>query len=115
LTTRLLTGEDPSEALRREDALRAALAARGPSGYWAELLTTAQIDNKVPEAYSSTSYGIAVIYARLGEKDKALESLERAYAERQIAMTELSNEPAFDPLRSDERFRNLLHRIGLAQ
>ena len=112
---RLLTGEDPGDALRREDALRAALAARGPRGYWAELLSAAQIDDKVPEAYSSSSYGIAVIYARLGEKDKAVESLERAYAERQIAMTEIAIEPAFDPLRSDERFRSLLHRVGLAQ
>jgi TolB-like protein/Tfp pilus assembly protein PilF len=111
---RLLIGEDPRDALKQEDALRAALAARGPHGYWAELLTVSQMNNKVPEAYF-TSYGIAVLYARLGEKDKALESLERAYAERQIAMTELSIEPAFDPLRSDERFHSLLRRVGLAK
>jgi TolB-like protein/Tfp pilus assembly protein PilF len=111
---RLLTGEDPRDALRQEDALRAALAARGPHGYWEELLKAPQINTKVPEAYF-TSYGIAVLYARLGEKDKALDSLERAYAERQLQLTELPNEPAFDLLRSDERFRSLLKRVGLTQ
>jgi TolB-like protein len=111
---RLLTGEDPRDALKQEDALRAALAAHGPRGYWAELLTGAQMNDKVPEGYF-TSYGIAILYARLGEKDKALESLERAYSERQIAITEIPIEPAFDPLRSDERFRSLLQRVGLAE
>ena len=111
---RVLIGEDPRDTLNQEDALRAALSARGPRGYWAELLTVPQINDKVPEGYYS-SYGIALLYARLGEKDKALESLEHAYAERQIAMTEIAVETAFDPLRSDDRFRNLLHRVGLAQ
>jgi adenylate cyclase len=111
---RVLIGEDPRDTLKQEDALRAALSARGPRGYWAELLTVPQINDKVPEGYYS-SYGIALLYARLGEKDKALESLEHAYAERQIAMTEIAVEPAFDPLRSDDRFRSLLHRVGLAQ
>jgi len=111
---RVLVGEDSRDALKQEDALRAALAAHGPRGYWAELLTVPQINAKAPEAYSS-SYGFALLYARLGEKDKALELLERAYAERQIAMTEIAVEPAFDPLRSDQHFRSLLRRVGLAQ
>ena len=111
---RVLIGEDSRDALGQEDALRVALAARGPRGYWTELLNVSQATARVPEAYT-TNYGVAVIYARLGEKDKALEALERAYAERQIAMTEIAVEPALDPLRSDERFRSLLQRLGLAQ
>lgn len=67
-----------------------------------------------PEGYG-TSYGMAILYARLGENDKALESLERAYTERQLPMTEIGVEPALDRLRTDVRFRSLLQRVGLTQ
>ena len=67
-----------------------------------------------PEAYV-TSYGLAVLYSRLGERGKALDCLERAYTERQLAMTEMGVEPAFDPLRSEPRFVELLHRVGLSR
>ena len=58
-------------------------------------------------------YGIAQIYVGLGEKDRAFEWLERAYLDRNWLMAFLKVEPAFDPLRSDPRFRDLLRRIGL--
>lgn len=113
------SGQDPRDALHVEDALRSALAARGARGYWEKALELAQTGAveagaTAPESYS-TSYGIAMLYARLGDKDRAMDSLERAYAERQFAMTEIGVEPAFDPLRSDARFANLLRRVGLAR
>ena len=55
---------------------------------------------------------IAIVYVGLGEKDNALTWLEKAYADRSDWMT-LLNEPLFDPLRSDPRFRDLLRRVGL--
>ena len=110
---RLLSGDDPREALRQEDALRKALAARGPRGYWERVLDASRTSANVPEAYA-TSYGVAVLYARLGENNKALGSLERAYAERQLAMTEIAVEPAFDTLRSEARFQRLMHLVGVA-
>ena len=60
----------------------------------------------------SNAAEIALIYAGLGEKDQAMAWLETAYSERFNPSILLR--PAFDPLRSDPRFQNLVHRIGLA-
>ena len=109
---RLLSGEDPRNVVKIEDQLRKSLAARGPRGYWEKLLELSQAGPNAPEAYVGP-YGRAVLYSRLGNKDAAIESLEQAYRERQIAMTEIGVEPAFDPLRSDSRFQSLLQRAGL--
>jgi TolB-like protein/DNA-binding winged helix-turn-helix (wHTH) protein/cytochrome c-type biogenesis protein CcmH/NrfG len=111
-TARTLSGEDPEVVRSREDALRKAFAADGAPGYWRTLLATAATGPNPPEAYDD-SYGFAIIYARLGEKEKAIASLESAHSERKIAMSEIGVEPAFDALRSDPRFRLLLHQVGL--
>jgi tetratricopeptide (TPR) repeat protein len=115
---RLLSGQDARDAVHAEDALRAAFAAAGPRGYWEKILEFAQTGVNhtgvtAPESYS-TSYGIAVLYARLGNSDKSIESLEHAYDERQFAMTEIGIEPALDSLRADGRFKSLLRRVGLS-
>ena len=49
----------------------------------------------------------------IGDKEEALADLEKAYAERSLIMVTLRAEPAFDPLRSDPRFKDLMHRVGL--
>jgi TolB-like protein/DNA-binding winged helix-turn-helix (wHTH) protein len=108
----VLSGVDTREALDRANGLRAALASKGPHGYWQKALELSRTDVNVPEAYSN-SYGTAILYARLGEIDRAIECLELAFTQRQLAMTELAIEPAFDPLKSDARFLRLLRRIGV--
>jgi TolB-like protein/DNA-binding winged helix-turn-helix (wHTH) protein/Flp pilus assembly protein TadD len=54
---------------------------------------------------------IAVIYAALGDRDQAMNWLEKGYEERFNPGVLLR--PGFDPLRSDPRFENLVRRIGL--
>jgi TolB-like protein/Flp pilus assembly protein TadD len=54
---------------------------------------------------------IAAIYESLGEGDQAMNWLEKGYEERFNPGVLLR--PAFDPLRSDPRFDDLLRRIGL--
>jgi len=57
---------------------------------------------------------IARIYVGLGRDEEALVWLERGYDERANGMIFLKVDPAFDPLRSNIRFTDLLRRIGLA-
>jgi hypothetical protein len=51
----------------------------------------------------------------MGNKEEALADLEKAYSEHLNNLTTLKVDPAFDPLRSDPRFQDLLRRVGLAQ
>jgi len=60
-------------------------------------------------------YNIAQIYGRLGEKDQALAWLEQAYNQRDSKLTYMKIEPAFDEIRSQPRFQQLLHRLAFPQ
>jgi tetratricopeptide (TPR) repeat protein len=111
---RMLTGEDPAIVLTKENELRQALAGRGPRGYWETLVRFSQAKQNPPEAYVSP-YGLAILYTHIGEKETALQQLEKAYQLRENQMTEIGIEPAFDPLRSDPRFRDLIRQVGLAR
>jgi TolB-like protein/DNA-binding winged helix-turn-helix (wHTH) protein/tetratricopeptide (TPR) repeat protein len=54
---------------------------------------------------------IALVYVGLDQKDQATSWLEKAFEERFSPWVLMR--PAFDPLRSDPRFQDLLRRIGL--
>jgi TolB-like protein/DNA-binding winged helix-turn-helix (wHTH) protein/Flp pilus assembly protein TadD len=61
-------------------------------------------------------YMIATIYAGLGDKDKAFESLERAYKERSTDLPYfMKADLRIDSLRSDARLRDIQRRVGLLQ
>jgi len=56
---------------------------------------------------------IALVYVGLDQKDQAMAWLEKAFEERFSPWVLMR--PAFDPLRSDPRFQNLIRRIGLSK
>jgi tetratricopeptide (TPR) repeat protein len=58
---------------------------------------------------------MALAYLGVGNNDAALNSLEKACVQRSNLLTALRVEPAYDPLRDDPRFQELLRRVGLAQ
>jgi len=60
-----------------------------------------------------SSSGKANRYALLGEKDLAIEWLTKAVDERANTATWAKIEVAFDPLRDDPRFQDLLRRMNL--
>ena len=111
---RMSSGEEPGAALKKEEELRKALKEGGAQGYWRKVLEFSQVDDNPPEAYRGP-YGSAILFTRLDEKEKALDALETAMDQRELAMTEIGVEPAFDPLRSDPRFQKLLQRAHLAK
>jgi len=58
--------------------------------------------------------GAALIYAALGEKEKAFEWLEKSYQDHSLGVgPSIKSFPGFDPLRSDPRFADLLRRMNL--
>jgi adenylate cyclase len=56
---------------------------------------------------------IAVIYLGLGDKERALDGLERAYEARSWPLLSLKMDKIFEPLRSEPRFIALLKKVGL--
>jgi TolB-like protein/Tfp pilus assembly protein PilF len=59
-------------------------------------------------------YNVAVIYAGLGEKDRAFALLEQAYKDRSYYVaTYLATDERLDSLRPDPRFADLKKRVGL--
>jgi serine/threonine protein kinase/Tfp pilus assembly protein PilF len=59
------------------------------------------------------AYGIAMIYAGLGETDSAFVWLARAFQDRSEGMAWLNVDPRLEGLRSDPRFEDLVRRVGL--
>jgi len=58
-------------------------------------------------------YAVAWIYVGLGQKQQALDWLEKSYANREDTMIWLNSDPSLDDLRSEPRFQDLVRRVGL--
>jgi len=86
-----------------------AYALAGKTGKAVDLI--AELKTKVAKDVSS--YQLAKIYVGLGEKDKALAALEKAYRARSSWIIALKAEPIFDSLDNEPRFQKLLMSIGL--
>jgi serine/threonine protein kinase/tetratricopeptide (TPR) repeat protein len=57
----------------------------------------------------------ALVYAGMGDKDRAFEWLGKAYDERRADLGWIKADPRMDPLRSDARYKELLLRLGLPE
>jgi TolB-like protein/DNA-binding winged helix-turn-helix (wHTH) protein len=73
-----------------------------------------ELERRSRESYVPP-YNIAMIYAGLGEKEHALDWLEKGYEARDVHMIFLKVDPKWDGLRADSRFEGLLRQMGLAQ
>ena len=58
-------------------------------------------------------YDVALVYAGLGNKDQALDWLQRAYQERSSLLVFALREPRLAPLRSEPRFVALVREFAL--
>jgi TolB-like protein/Tfp pilus assembly protein PilF len=59
------------------------------------------------------AFYFAMIYAALEDKDQAFMQLDKGYDERFTRFAYLKLEALWDPLRSDERFSDLVQRVGI--
>lgn len=58
---------------------------------------------------------ISWVYLGIGDKDQTFAWLEKSYEQHSNSLVGLKVDPAYDPLRGDPRFEDLLHRVGLAE
>jgi serine/threonine protein kinase len=103
-TCDLVRGKDAAITKSYHDSLRDAYRRGGPEGYWRKRLHDALAEAK-PRLYD-----IASLYARLGDKPKAYEYLEKACEQRAFP-SGLLFDACWD--KNDERFQAIARRIGL--
>ena len=80
--------------------------------HWAIEEKEKRIPRRKPLAARALSH-LAASYAELGDRERAIALLERAYLEHDPWLPMDMAAPRFNPLRSDPRFQDLLRRIGV--
>jgi predicted Zn-dependent protease len=70
------------------------------------------LTNLAKQKYVAT-YFFAGIFVGLGDRDRAMEYLEKSYQEHSHWLMYLHMDPGMDSLRPDPRFQDLLRRVGL--
>ena len=100
------SGNDPL----RLASLGRAYAVAGRKTDAQEIAT--QLNNAAKTHYVP-AYFLGIVYTSLGDKDTAFFWLQQAFQQHDSYLPRLKVEPALDPLRSDSRFAELLHRMNL--
>jgi tetratricopeptide (TPR) repeat protein len=73
------------------------------------------LDALITKHGADSPYAIAGVYAWLGERDKALEWLERSYMRRDSDIGTIKLNPLLTGLRGDPRYKALLKKINLPE
>ena len=74
------------------------------------------VENRTGETQDGNGcYVFATKYAFLGEKEKALACLEKAFADRSSLSAFVKADPVFDQLRNEPRFQEILQKMNLAE
>lgn len=100
---------DAVSELQKSASTRGVVRASGSSdlqGYTKLLLAPGNIGPPT---------NIAVSYALAGDRNKAFEYLEKAYAEQDSELMACIRFPAFDLLHSDPRYADFMRRLGLPE
>ena len=104
----LLFGSSAEDVATRATMFRQALKKGGEKGMW-------QKELELKKPWDESPAIIASLYALTGDKDRAFEWLDKAYAERDMGIIGLKVDPAFKNLHGDPRFAALLRRMGLPE
>jgi TolB-like protein/DNA-binding winged helix-turn-helix (wHTH) protein len=105
LKVEALTGQSPEQI----ESLRNTFAASGIRGFWEKRLEWEKRQLNHPRYFV-----IARLCVRLGRTDETFDWLEQAYRARYPNMPNIKVAALWlDPVRSDPRYADLLHRLGL--
>jgi tetratricopeptide (TPR) repeat protein len=61
----------------------------------------------------ASAYAVAVVYAGLGDTERAFACLDAAYRERSPWLVWLKRDPRWNDIRADVRFQRLVRMVGL--
>lgn len=98
-----------SENAKAKHPLTIALAEKDMRSFWQSLIDERLRSKKV----GSSSLALATFYLQTGENEKALNYVEQSYDEREMFLPTANADSVFDPIRNNERFRNVMQKIGL--
>lgn len=99
-----------SETEKAKHALTGALAANDLRPFWQSLIDE-RLNN--PKSGVSNSLAISTFYLQLGEKEKALDYLEKSLDERDMFLPTANADSVFDSIRNEKRFVEVMKKIGL--
>ena len=71
------------------------------------------LEELIAKDAQGSAYQIANVYAWRGERDKAFEWLDRAYAQRDTGLPSLMSDPLLAKLRDDPRYAAMLKKMNL--
>ncbi|MGH7704086.1 MAG: tetratricopeptide repeat protein, partial [Gemmatimonadales bacterium] len=89
--------------------------AYGASGDRARAMSALEALKRKSKDGQVAPFNLALVYLGLGDRERALDNLERAYASDSQFMVWLSGDHLYDPLRSEPRFIALMKKLNFAQ
>lgn len=98
-----------SENEKAKHPLTIAFAEKDLRSFWQNLID----ERRQSKSGASNSLALATFYLQIGEKEKALNYLEQSFDEREMFLPTANADSVFDPVRNEDRFRNLMKKIGL--
>jgi DNA-binding winged helix-turn-helix (wHTH) protein/TolB-like protein len=108
----LATSKGPPDRIAEGIAFARELYRQsGYKGYWRSVVE--RLLNRTADGFSY--YALVRGYALLGEKEKALDALEKSYENRDFMLPFVNVDPLYDTLRSEPRFKAVFRRMGLLQ
>ena len=111
----MVSGGMPQPQVDKEiGELKDAYRALGAKGFWQKVLEQDFIDARA-SGREPDPYVLAGDYLGTGNKELALDSLEKALALGPVAILSLKVEPEWDPLRAEPRFKDLLRKLRLPE
>jgi tetratricopeptide (TPR) repeat protein len=113
-------GHEALLALEKGEALHHAGGTSGIVGYAygatgdknKALKIVDELKSQWDEGDPDATFDLVRVYAGLGDKDRALELLRKAYEEHYPSMEVIKVDPLYDRLRSDPRFQDVLRRMN---
>ena len=103
-----------AELSQNSPSVLAALGhAYAISGNQEEARKIAERLKPISKQHYVSAWDMAVLYAGMGDAESAFRWLERSYRDRESQIPFLKQDHRLAPLRSDPRFHELLHRLGL--